>query len=85
MAPIAQTDIPRSLNGYPVKAFSLSGRADRALVLVDRGGDFLPFVAATWWPEIGDRWEWGNYFASFAEADAYRGEWLRTYAPAAAQ
>jgi len=82
--PIEQTDIPATLNGYPVKTFSLSRDADRALVLVHRENHAMhQWVAASWWPELGDSWMWGNYFDSYEGADAYRGWWLRTHGPKA--
>lgn len=72
--------IPQTLNGYPVKALSISNTGDMALVLVYRDNCFQPWVAATWWPELGDRWEWGHYFDSYQEADDFRASWIRRYA-----
>lgn len=76
---IRQNEMPTTLNGYPVKAFTISRNADRALVLVHREGNFMPWVAASWWPELGDSWMWGNYFKSYEEADAYRANWISTH------
>ena len=77
--PIRQTEMPKTLNGFPVKAFTISKNADRALVLIHREGDFMPWVAASWWPELGTQWQWGNYFKSYQEADDYRANWIRTH------
>lgn len=75
-AKIAPTMIPQTLNGYPVKAFTIHPQGDRALVLVCRPQAFQPWVAATWWPELGETWQWGHYFDSWEEADAHRGRWI---------
>lgn len=76
---ITQTDIPHSLNGWPVKAFSIDPQGQTALVLVHRETNRLnPWVAATWWPELETSWQWGNYFASYERAEEYRGRWIAT-------
>lgn len=78
MTTIKPTEIPTSLNGYPVKAFSIHPNGESALVLCLREGQRDAWVAASWWPELDTTWQWGNYFASYQEADEYRGRWIRT-------
>lgn len=79
MTPITQTDIPKTLNGHPVKAFTIHPDGLTALVLVNREGHRMhPWVTATWWPELADQWQWGNYHGSWEEAETYRAAWIRT-------
>ena len=70
--------IPSHLNTHPVKAFAISADRSRALVLVNRPDAFMPWVAATWSPALGDTWIWGNYYRSFEQADAFRAQWIAT-------
>lgn len=77
---ISPDHLPTTLNGYPVKAVTISDNRDTALVLVHRGDRFQPWVVAHWWPELADRWEWGHYFDSAAEADHFRAGWIRHHA-----
>lgn len=79
MQTVTHANIPTSLNGFPVKAFTISKDEGRALVLIHRAGDFMPWVAATWFPHCGNEWLWGNYFRSYEGADAYRGHWISTH------
>lgn len=78
---VSHHNIPTTLNGYAVKAFSIADDGARALVIVyrDDEGGFLPWVTATWWPELGDCWMWGNYHASWEQAAHYDAMWRRTY------
>jgi hypothetical protein len=78
LKPIKTSDIPASLNGYPVIGWTISADRERALVIVQRPQAFLPFVAAQWWPELGDAWQWGNYYDTRDEAEAYRANWIKT-------
>lgn len=70
---MATLTMPTTLNGYPVKAWTNFG--DHALVLVHRENHPMhPWVGAQWSPDLGSTWTSGNYFASWEEADAWRGE-----------
>lgn len=82
MQTVTHANIPTSLNGYPVKAFSISHDQGRALVIIHRADDHMSWVAATWFPHSGNEWIWGNYFTSYEQADAYRGEWIKTHCQA---
>lgn len=57
------------LNGYPVIAFDRHSR-DYHTVMVDRG-HLQPqrYVVATWWPALGDAWQWGHYCDDMAQAN----------------
>ena len=53
-------NVPTELNGYPVVRSAES--ANVVTVMVERANiPELPFVVATWWPELGNTWSWGNY------------------------
>ena len=63
------TKIPETLNGYPVVAYI--EHENCATVMMDRSeGELTDLIVATWWPELGDRWQWGHYdFRSYKEAE----------------
>lgn len=53
-------NVPAELNGYPVVRKTES--ANVVTVMVERANTpGLPFVVATWWPELGNTWSWGHY------------------------
>jgi hypothetical protein len=80
---IKASDIPATLNGHRVVAFVIRADREWALVIVYREGHPIhQWIAATWWPELGDSWEWGNYYYDRAEADAYGDNWIKTYGAA---
>lgn len=73
------TDMPKTLNGHPVKAFAIHPDGQTALVMVHRPGHAMhPYVTATWWPELADTWQWGNYHSTWEEANDQRRAWIKT-------
>lgn len=78
-APIKTSEIPATLNGYPVIAWTISANRERALVIVERDAAMHPIVTATWWPELGNAWQWGNYHADLTEGEDYRRQWVKTH------
>lgn len=66
---------PAALNGCPVLAV-FPRRDGCAVVLVKRPESFRPFVVASYWPDLGDSWSWGNYLASAQEAESVLAEML---------
>jgi hypothetical protein len=80
MSKITAADIPATLNGHRVVAFVIRSDEDRALVIVHREAHPIhQWVTASWWPELGDSWQWGNYHFTRAEADAYGDNWIKTH------
>lgn len=59
---------PEKLNGYPVIASSIHSNG-YVTVMVERKGDYMPFVVATWYPELKSSWLWGHYSDNRADAD----------------
>ena len=63
------TDLPETLNGYPVLDIApRQSKPGMFAIVVERPHRLHPFVVATWWSDLGDRWEWGTYCATYAEA-----------------
>lgn len=78
-APIKTTEIPATLNGARVIAWTIAADRSRALVIVEREQAFHPIVAASWWPELGGTWMWGHYYDTLTEAEDYRRAWVRDF------
>lgn len=52
--------IPKVLNGYEVIRF-VKHDNDYASIMVYRPKNYMPYVIATWWPELKSGWMWGHY------------------------
>lgn len=64
---------PTELNGHAVMA--VADRHDFSpgevqAVMVKRNHPMHPYVVASWWEELGTRWNWGHYHTNYAEARA---------------
>jgi hypothetical protein len=58
---------PVKLNGYPVIQSAIHSNG-YVSVMVKREDEFMPYVVATWWPELKKSWSWGHYHYDHAEA-----------------
>lgn len=63
---MALLDTPKTLNGYPV--IRVEQHKVCATVMVERKDDPMPYVVATWWPDLGKSWSWGHYCETMDEA-----------------
>lgn len=68
---ITVADVPQQLNGYPVIAVVVNHSGSRATVMVDRTSvePKMPYVVASWWPELGKTWNGGDYSSDRKDAD----------------
>lgn len=63
---------PETLNGYPV----VQSRAHTSCVTVmcirdaHNAPNACSYVVGTWWPSLGDSWQWGHYIHDTDPADA---------------
>lgn len=67
------SNIPDRLNGYPVIAYYHHAvEQGYVTVLMDAcQADRREWIVATWWPELGTRWQWGHYYDNLPDADAF--------------
>jgi hypothetical protein len=56
-------NVPKALNGYPV-AMATPHENGFVTVLVIRQNAPMPYVVATWWPNLKTTWMWGHYNSS---------------------
>lgn len=68
---IRSSNVPASLNGYPVIETKPGRNVGVYVVLVVRPGNvFDPYVVASWNAACGDSWHDGDYLRSVADAAA---------------
>jgi hypothetical protein len=60
---------PTELNGYPVIRFAEHKNCVTVMVRREQN-PAIPYVVATWWPELKSTWSWGHYCYNSVEADA---------------
>ena len=60
-------DVPNELNGYPVVGYREHPNG-YVTVMLERPHAYEPYIVATWWPELGTRWQWGHYTAALPDA-----------------
>lgn len=65
---LALLEIGGRLNGYTV--VERKAHENCVTVMVLRKDDSeVPYVVATWWPDLGKTWSWGHYCHNIKEAD----------------
>lgn len=60
--------IPKVLNGNEVIRF-VKHDSGYSTIMVRRDG-YMPYVIATWWPELKSSWMWGHYENNIKDAYA---------------
>lgn len=63
---VSRIAAPTKLNGYPVVKANIHPSC--VTVMVHRADDPIPFVVATWWPDLKTQWMWGHYASDADEA-----------------